>query len=328
MTKIEVNKTFKVTGMTCPNCELRIENKLKTLTGIVSAKAKYSDGSVCVVFDSSATQEAEIMEAIKSLDYELNSVVSSKKSSIVKLIGIVAVLFIVLLILSRTVELDIATLNPSMGYGILFVVGLVTSLHCITMCGGINLSLCMSYQAETKDKGSKFLPSILYNVGRVISYTLIGGIVGALGSIINISQGTKGIGAVISGAFMVLMGLNMMGSFPALGKYIPKMPKIFGNKLYEGIGKSSPLIIGLLNGLMPCGPLQSMQLYALGTGSFVSGALSMFLFSLGTVPAMFGFGAISSMLSKEFTAKMMKVSAVLVMILGIGMLSVGLMASR
>jgi len=74
---------------------------------------------------------------------------------------------------------------------------------------------------------------------------------------------------------------------------------------------------------MPCGPLQAMQIYALGTGSFLAGAGSMLFFSLGTVPLMFGFGAISSFLSGKFTHRMMKVSAVLVMILGVIMLSRG-----
>jgi len=75
---------------------------------------------------------------------------------------------------------------------------------------------------------------------------------------------------------------------------------------------------------MPCGPLQAMQLYALGTGSILAGATSMFLFSLGTVPLMFGFGAISTLLSSKFTQKMMRVSAILVVILGIIMLNRGL----
>jgi sulfite exporter TauE/SafE len=70
-----------------------------------------------------------------------------------------------------------------------------------------------------------------------------------------------------------------------------------------------------------------MQIYALGTGSFVTGAMSMFLFSLGTVPLMFGFGALSSLLSSKFTHKMIKVSSVLVMILGIIMFNRGLSLS-
>jgi uncharacterized protein len=196
------------------------------------------------------------------------------------------------------------------------------------MCGGINLSQCVSYkynenEAET-NKLSRLKPSFLYNAGRVISYTIIGGIVGGLGSIVSFSGTTKGIVAILAGLFMVIMGINMLNVFPALRKFNPRMPRIFANKVHNNNGKHGPLIVGMLNGLMPCGPLQAMQLYALGTGSILAGATSMFLFSLGTVPLMFGFGALSSLLSGKFTKKMMKVSAILVVILGVIMVSRGL----
>jgi Cytochrome C biogenesis protein transmembrane region len=85
-----------------------------------------------------------------------------------------------------------------------------------------------------------------------------------------------------------------------------------------------PFVVGLLNGLMPCGPLQTMQVYALGTGSFLAGALSMFLFSLGTVPLLLGFGAASSFLSAKFNRGMLKASGVLVMALGLVMFTRGM----
>ncbi len=124
---------------------------------------------------------------------------------------------------------------------------------------------------------------------------------------------------------MIIMGLNLLNIAPWLRKFNPRMPKF----LTGGItGKNnSPFYVGLINGLMPCGPLQAMQLYALSTGSWVTGAISMFLFSLGTTPLMFGFGAVSSLLSKKFTAKVMAVSAVLVIFLGVGMLNTGLSMS-
>lgn len=335
MTQNEIATTISVGGMSCPNCELRIENELKALSGLISVKANYSAENVSVVYDSLVMKETEIIAALERIGYKVKSIGeqstqlnNSKKSfnklGIIVLLGIAAAIVVILFAVSNTTELSLSSLTPNTGYGILFVIGLVTSLHCIAMCGGINLSLCMSYKARENNKLSKLIPSILYNAGRVISYTLIGGVVGALGSVINISQGARGISGIIIGAFMILMGLNMIGISPALRKFIPRMPKMFGSKLYNGIGKNSPLIIGLLNGLMPCGPLQSVQLYALGTGSPLAGALSMFLFSLGTVPAMFGFGTISSMLSKAFTEKMMKVSAILVMLLGAFMLAMGL----
>jgi plastocyanin domain-containing protein len=90
----------------------------------------------------------------------------------------------------------------------------------------------------------------------------------------------------------------------------------------------NPLLIGLLNGLMPCGPLQAMQLYALSTGSPVRGGISMLLFSLGTVPLMFGIGALSSVLSgaafgRAFSRRVMQVGSILVTVLGLTMFSNG-----
>jgi plastocyanin len=84
-----------------------------------------------------------------------------------------------------------------------------------------------------------------------------------------------------------------------------------------------PLFVGLLNGLMPCGPLQAMQIYALSTGSPLKGAISMFFFSLGTVPLMFGLGAFSSLMSKRFAGRVMKAGATLVIIMGVVMFNNG-----
>lgn len=78
---------------------------------------------------------------------------------------------------------------------------------------------------------------------------------------------------------------------------------------------------------MPCGPLQTMQIYALGTGSLIAGALSMFFFSIGTVPLMFGLGAISTFISNKSTKLMIKISAIIIMILGFNMLSRGMLLS-
>ena len=101
------------------------------------------------------------------------------------------------------------------------------------------------------------------------------------------------------------------------------LPRGLRTKLLAKGGRSS-LYIGLLNGLMPCGPLQAMQLYALSTGSPVTGALSMFCFCLGTVPLMLGFGLVSGRLNKRFGKPMRLVSGALVLLMGMAMLSGGL----
>jgi len=333
-----IQKVLNIDGMTCINCQIKIENTLKKLSGVYEAKVSYSSSTATVTYDPQATSIEKITETIENLDYTVineqnkksvsigKEAKSADKFSINQLIGIGIILLAGYLILKNTIGFNfIPNISQNMGYGILFVVGLITSLHCVAMCGGINLSQCISYKFVEADtsKWSKLKPSLMYNAGRVISYTIIGGIVGALGSVISFSGTAKGIVAILSGIFMVVMGLDMLNIFPWLRKFIPHMPKLFGNKIQNSKGKHSPFYVGLLNGLMPCGPLQAMQIYALGTGSFLAGAASMFVFSIGTVPLMFGFGAISSFLSSKFTRKMMKVSAALVMILGIMMLSRG-----
>jgi hypothetical protein len=122
---------------------------------------------------------------------------------------------------------------------------------------------------------------------------------------------------------MVVMGLNMLNVFPWLRRFTPRMPKFFGEKIRSG-KNNGPLYVGLLNGFMPCGPLQAMQLYALSTGSFVRGALSMLVFSAGTLPLMFGLSALSSVLSKKFTRGMMTAGAAMVVVLGVAMFGNGM----
>lgn len=336
-----IRRVLNISGMTCTGCETRIEHVLGKLEGMKEVKAIFSSSNVYITYDANLLKLEKIIEAIEKLDYKVenNPLKSLKagssepreiksKSNIGQLIGIGIIVFALYTIIKHTVGFNfIPQVNQSMGYGILFVVGLLTSLHCIAMCGGINLSVCVKYtSAGGSPKSSQLKPSLLYNLGRVISYTLVGGLVGALGSAISFSGTAKGIVAVISGVFMVIMGLNMLNIFPWLRKLNPRLPKFLGRKVHNSSngGNRGPLYVGLLNGLMPCGPLQAMQLYALGTGSFTAGALSMFLFSLGTVPLMFGFGAVSSLLSGKFTHKMLKVSAVLVIILGVVMLNRGL----
>lgn len=335
--------TLKLDGMTCASCETRIENALKKLSGVKEVKATFGRSNVNVTYDANAIALEQIIATVEKLGYDVrnkpgneaapqsdSNQTSDKKMSTTQILGIGFILIALYMLIKNTVGFNfIPDINPSMGYGILFLIGLLTSLHCVAMCGGINLSQCVSYRVDNENhsKFSKFRPSLLYNGGRVISYTIIGGLVGALGSVISFSGAAKGIVAILSGIFMVIMGLNMLNLFPWLRKLNPRMPRIFANKVRQSRGSYGPFAVGLLNGLMPCGPLQAMQLYALGTGSFVSGALSMFVFSIGTVPLMFGLGALSSFLSGKFTHKMMKVSAALVIVLGVVMANWGLALS-
>lgn len=336
--KTLIRKVLRIDGMTCTSCEMRIENRLKKTEGIREVKVSYGAGTAKVGYDPRVLTLGDIVSIIEKLDYKVaenpgarggakgQSAKAGEKMPINQLIGIVIILLAGYLIIKNTIGFNfIPNVSQNMGYGVLFVIGLLTSIHCVAMCGGINLSQSVSYKLSAQEQSTrlaKLKPGVLYNAGRVISYTVLGGIVGGLGSVVSFSGTARGVVSMLAGLFMLLMGLNMLNLFPWLRKFMPHMPKAFARKFHSG-GRRGPFYVGLFNGLMPCGPLQAMQIYALGTGSPAKGALSMLVFSLGTVPLMFGFGAISSFLNSRFTHKMMKVSAALVMILGIVMLNRG-----
>lgn len=281
-----------------------------------------------VTYDKGSISQKDIEENIEELEYKVVKEEKQKTKVNSQSIYILVILLAIYIIFNHLGWLNIFNIFPSvemgMGYGMLFVVGLLTSVHCIAMCVGINLSQSV---ASSKSDNKIWKSNLYYNIGRVISYTLIGGIVGALGSVISFNGIFRGIVAIMAGLAMVIMAINMLGIFPKLRKFSIRVPKklaIFLNNSKKG---KSSFYIGLVNGLMPCGPLQSMQLYSLSTGSFIGGATAMFLFSLGTVPLMFGFGTIASKLNKKFTEKMLTISAIIIFILGIGMLNNGLTLS-
>lgn len=219
-------------------------------------------------------------------------------------------------------------LGTNASYGLLFIFGVLTSFHCIGMCGGIAISQCVKKdEIEDESLSNKphgwLVPSLIYNLGRVISYTIVGGIVGGLGHIISFSGMLKGVVPIIGGLFMIIMAINLLGIFPILRRLNIRMPYFIAKKITRR-NNYSPAIVGFLTGLMPCGPLQIVQLYALGTKSVVFGALSMFFFSVGTVPVLFIFGAINTIISKKFSRVILKVSACIVLVLGVVMIGRGL----
>lgn len=318
-------RKLRIGGMTCVNCQNKIEKKLKNTAGIKDAKVSYSAGTAEITYDTDIISYKAIVEIIEKLDYEVLRDSEKQSTNSGRGAGILLIIIALYMIVRQTGLLNLLVpsqlADTEMSYGMLFVIGLITSVHCVAMCGGINLSQCIP---QGEGGGSSFRPAFLYNLGRVLSYTAVGFIVGGLGSVVTFSTTFQGVLKLVAGVFMVIMGINMLGIFPWLRRFNPRMPRVFARKIDRQKAKnSSPLIVGLLNGLMPCGPLQAMQIYALSTGNPFSGALSMFLFSLGTVPLMFGLGAASTALGKKFSGRIMTAGAVLVVVLGMSMFSQG-----
>lgn len=322
-------------GMSCIHCEKTIEEALKAKKGVLGVSASYINGTAVISYNENQISEREIVRVIESLDYKVISE-NNEKGMTVRSAGILLFIVAIFYLVRVTGVLNYMVpgkpAETGMGYGMLFVIGLITSVHCVAMCGGIALS--QSLPGTSDNKGKIFNMSLAYNLGRVCSYTAIGFVLGLAGMIVGggieagISYGLQGILKIIAGLLMVIMGINMLGIIPGLRKLTIHPPKSITRFISEKSGSSKrPFIIGMLNGFMPCGPLQSTWVVALATGNPLGGALSMFLFSLGTLPLMLGLGSFVSVLGKKHAKKVMSVGAVLVAVLGLSMVSQGISLS-
>ncbi len=309
-----MKKYVRIDGIHCDDCKRKIKKALLENKDIYSVKIK---DSVAVLDVSSNLDNKDIIKIINNLGYVTkNKYITTDKNNINTKIKLYEFLFIVVVILSinfilnKTLGFNILNFIPNIDsnvtYGMLFVIGMLCSVHCVGMCGAINLIAVYSEKRDLKKP-------LLYNLGRLISYTLIGGVVGLFGSVIKINDTVNGIIIILSSIVMCLLSLKMLGIIDF--KYIH----------FKGIKSTNSFVIGLLNGFMPCGVLQAMEIYALNTGSFFKGALSMFLFCLGTIPLMLCIGFLFNILKGRWNNIINKISSVLILILSLSMFNRGLL---
>lgn len=213
--------------------------------------------------------------------------------------------------------------------------GLVTSLHCVSMCG----PMVVTYAVKGTEDGTpaqRVVPNLAYQAAKILSYMLVGLLLGAVGSALNLDA-VRPYVMVGAGLFMIALGLGMTGKAQWANKLTPRPPQFLIKALSatrrkavtdaEGDRSSlaTPITFGLLTGLMPCAPLMAAQLNAAASGSAVNGAVAMFAFGLGTAPLMLGFGTASSLIPKRLKERVMVVLAVVVLLFGVTYLNRGAM---
>jgi len=328
-------KKFSVKGMHCRSCERQIADSVMKIDGVSKFKVDYSKGTAEAEYDPEKTNMDKIAHAIQEKGYACEEEHDHKqeKGSRAKWKGMAGALGFAIVILGALIiaQSGLISAVPDIGTDasllLIFTIGLLTGFHCIGMCGGFMVSYATknAMEDETSEmkpsRSSRIRPHLSYSSGKLISYTLVGALFGLAGSFFAFSGPVRGIIAVIAGVLMIIMGMNMLNIFPFLRKVNFTGLGFLGKRL-NGKNKG-PFTLGLFTGLMPCGPLMAMEIYAAGTGSVLLGATALLVFGLGTLPVMNGFGAALSMLSANFTKRILRVSALIVVILGVIMISRG-----
>ena len=301
-------QTFYIEGMTCSGCERTVEHAVRRLEGCGTARADRKSGQLHVSYGPPCTEET-IIRAVEEAGYSVTESPRRRGDGIYLLVILLG-LFVIARQLGWTEFFQrFPTVNGAqMGYAALFLVGLLTSVHCIAMCGGLNLAQNMQGGHQSPLRGSA-----LYNLGRLTSYTLIGGALGLVGEKAAITLRVRGTVGLLAGLLMLAMGICMLGGVSLPSLQLPKAAQ----KALAALRRHGSFSMGLANGLMPCGPLQSMQLYAIASGSFFAGAASMFFFCLGTIPLVLLFGTAASTLKASWRRWMLQLGAALLVLLGL-----------
>lgn len=212
--------------------------------------------------------------------------IKEKKWSEFKIAIPVAVLFIVVFILLQKSGIINLIGGGNVTYGTAFFIGVVASLSsCMAVVGGLVLSMSATFAKE----GDKVKPQILFHLSRLITFFVLGGAIGALGSAFTLNTTSTFILYFITAMVMIILGINLLDIFHFTKRFQIKMPKFF---LKHALGFTEfnhtliPVLVGIATFFLPCGFTQSMQIFTLSAGNFIKGGLTMFVFALGTFPVL------------------------------------------
>ena len=328
---MQLNKQINIKGMMCGGCESIIEEAVSEIEGVVEVKADYPAGKCQVRYENNKISLEDIYKTIELKGYEIELTPDSKRSVFIKIsLSLLALIGIVLLmVFSRKLwhQFSVPDISSQLSYGMIFVVGLITGLHCIGMCG----SFVIGYTVKDAEHGrSAYLSHILYGTGKTISYAMFGAIFGFIGSVVSITPFISGVSILLAGIFLIIFGLNTLNVFSALKRVRIKQPEAmtrYANKKRRN--SRSPFFIGFFSGfLLGCGPLQAMYIMAAGNGDPVEGAKFLAAFGLGTLPALLGFGMATRWLSGTMTRRITQISGVILLVMGTMMINKGLMKTK
>jgi len=293
--------TFHVSGTHCPSCKILIEDVLNEQSLIKNARVNLKRETVEIETDSDQSPEElaqTLTDKIKPNGYALSvekSVKEKQRGGVIWKAVPIGLLFLILFfILQKSGILNFGIggeLTPATS----FIIGLIASVSsCLAIVGGLVLSLSAKISEDNVSDTKTFL---LFHTGRLVSFAVLGGVLGLVGSAIGINFTFTAILGILASVVMLLLGLNLVGVF---AKNKIALPGGIFQKVFNFFKKIehktlTPLIVGFATFFLPCGFTQSMQVSALGSGSFMSGLLIMFAFALGTLPmlVLLSFGSAS-----------------------------------
>lgn len=333
-----MHKSFPVKGMHCRSCELLIEGELLKVPGIKRAVVNHSSGTADVYYRHGLDSVA-VEHAVTTAGYSLGSdqkFYISKNLSDYKELGIAFLIVMVLYLVAKNLGLFNLASSIKGNYSslpVVFIIGLTAGVStCMALVGGLVLGASAKF-TQTHPQASraeKFSPHLFFNTGRIVSYFILGGVIGLVGSFFQLSALVLGLLTIAVAAVMLLLGGQLIEIFPFLKKFSFTLPKFISRSLGvsdlsgSDYSHKNAMVMGALTFFLPCGFTQAMQLYAMSTGSPISGAVTMGVFALGTAPGLLGVGGLSSIVKGSSARIFFKTAGVVVILMAFFNISNGI----
>jgi len=318
--------TYFVRGMHCASCEILIEKKLLKINGIKSVEASTAKGEVFIEYSGRRPSGNELNQILKNNGYTffeqpLKNEIAAGGNNIFKSLVIAGIIIIIFILLNRFGVSSWINVNSSSALPAFFLLGLMAGLSsCAALVGGMVLSMSKQWLSlyQTNDSTwQKLQPHLMFNAGRLISYGLLGAVLGAIGSKLQVSFTFTAVLVMIISILMLFLGMQMLG-FKAFRKFQLTMPKFITRRVADESkfqGRRMPFTMGALTFFLPCGFTITAQGLALLSGNVLQGGLIMFLFALGTAPMLLAIGLSSIKFSSRphLANKFLKVAGVVVL---------------
>lgn len=316
--------------MHCRSCEILIEEALMKISGVTKVNVSENNGTAEIFCDRDIP-ENEYAEAVKSAGYSLGTkkkpLFSKHPQDYVDIVKSAVILFILYVIASKLGIFGLS-FTKSADYSslpVVFLIGLTAGLStCMALVGGLVLAV------SSKFAPGKFKPHIFFNLGRAVLFSFFGAGLGLLGSVFQFSLTAVGLLTIFVGITMLVLGIQTLGIFHFMDRVKLTLPKglykILGIHNYEEseYTNKGAFILGGLTFFLPCGFTQAMQLFAMTSGSPLTGALTMGVFALGTTPGLLGIGGLTSIVKQKTSGLFFKIVGLLVILLSSYNISNGL----
>ncbi len=303
-----------IEGMHCKSCELSIEEKIKQIPNVAKVSVSHVSNRAKIWFNDRKPAMTDIDKAVQDAGYSVAQNKPQKKTWLSHdpmtyfYVGCAAAIIVFVYVFAKDSGLaNLASAVTGQSIAMSAVIGLVAGLSsCMALIGGLVLALSASH-SEAHPESTKlqnFRPHLFFNLGRILGFAVLGGLIGLIGGALQPSFRHMAILALLVGVVMILLGLKLTEIFPILDRVnltLPKfISKIFGaHKQNSEYSHRGAFIGGFMTFFLPCGFTQAMQLYAISTGNFVKGALIMSLFALGTSVGLLSIGGLTSLFQKK-----------------------------